>query len=370
VTELTAYLLNSSGITAHLVGNIGTPCIELVSERQPGDYMVAELSSYQLHSIVDFKPEVAIILNITPDHLSWHGNYQNYIHDKLQIAKNLDTDDTLIIDASSPETRQAFLDLRKRNLNVVPLGTRDGINGNMVQNCGANAAAFINAQNKHLEIIIADKNYQLLAADSLQIQGPHNASNALAAAAAALSVGLEPDTISAALRRFEPLEHRFEPCGEVNGVKYINDSKATNTDAAIKALLAFAGETQCSASPNQVLALFGGRDKGTDLDGLATVAKAVCKVAVCYGEAGERFYQALESKIPSVKVDNFNQAINKAIDLSEPGDVVLLSPACSSFDEFTSFESRGLAFKKLVDVLAKESLIDSDLFKNSNGEQQ
>ncbi|MCL2530244.1 MAG: UDP-N-acetylmuramoyl-L-alanine--D-glutamate ligase, partial [Coriobacteriia bacterium] len=192
--------------------------------------------------------------------------------------------------------------------------------------------------------------YRLLNANELRIKGPHNLSNALAAAAAAIEVGATVDELNAGLASFIPLPHRFEPCCEVNGVSFVNDSKATNIDAAIKALSSFADDAQAGS----IVALFGGVDKGTNLNELVEACMIPCRDVICYGEAGRRFQAALGAKLPAYYVKTFDEAFNTAAQLAEKGDTILLSPACASYDEFDSFEARGDHFKKKIALLKSE----------------
>jgi UDP-N-acetylmuramoylalanine--D-glutamate ligase len=351
-TALLAHLL---GPQAMAVGNIGTPCIEAIQTRESGAWLVAELSSYQLHSTRRFAPEAAILLNITPDHLSWHGSHEAYTAAKLKVFANMPATAPRIIDATLPATRAIVREQRAAGNRVVPLGTTDGITGDMTARCGAPEAAFVNPTTGMLTVALATETVELIPAAELHIKGEHNQLNALAAAAAALAVGTPPAAVRAGLASFEPLEHRIEPAGEVAGVRFFNDSKATNPDATLKALTSF------DAAP--IIALFGGRDKGTTLDELAAVASTTCKLAICYGEAGERFYNAFTDKggPRALRAPHFSAAFTTAVANAAPGDVVLLSPACASFDEFSCFEERGERFKELVKEYASKK--DSGVFR-------
>jgi UDP-N-acetylmuramoylalanine--D-glutamate ligase len=182
---------------------------------------------------------------------------------------------------------------------------------------------------------------RLVNRDELLIPGEHNAGNALAAAAAALVLGADAQALRAGLRSFAPLAHRIEPCGEIAGVACYNDSKATNVDATLKALAAF--------GQKRPIVLLGGDDKGTDLAELVAQVQQHCKAAVCYGEAGPRFLQAFEgAQLPVLPAQHMADAFESALSLAQAGDIVLLSPACASFDEFDNFEQRGDVFRELV----------------------
>lgn len=348
VTELVTALLEAAGKTAWASGNIGTPCIDIVARRNPEDWLIAELSSYQLHSTLHFAPDIALLLNITPDHLSWHGSHESYVADKERILANLASDAPAIIDVSGPETSAAAKTRANQGGRVIGIGTARNFAATGLKQ--AQECAYVEPATHTLVLEHERGVYRLLHADELHIKGPHNLSNALAAAAAVAEVGATAEELNSGLASFFPLPHRFEPCGEVNGVLFINDSKATNSDAAIKALSSFADDAQSG----RIVALFGGVDKGTDLDELALACESPCHDVVCYGEAGMRFNAALEPKVPSLYVKTFAEAFYAAVNLARPGDTVLLSPACASFDEFDSFEARGDEFKRLVSLLGGE----------------
>ncbi|MBR1827895.1 MAG: UDP-N-acetylmuramoyl-L-alanine--D-glutamate ligase, partial [Atopobiaceae bacterium] len=187
--------------------------------------------------------------------------------------------------------------------------------------------------------------HELVGIDELFIKGEHNVQNSLAAASLALFVGADIEGVRAGLRAFKPLEHRIEPCGSIAGVSFVNDSKATNTDSVEKALTAFV--------PGSVVLLLGGKDKGTDLTSLMQAAATTCHAVVCFGAAGERMEEAAHACLDAAGVTvaragHLEDALDAGIALARPGDVVLLSPACASFDEFGSFEERGRVFKDLV----------------------
>lgn len=343
-TALCAHLLNASGKRACAVGNIGATCIEAVAQ-DVADYYVAEVSSYQLASTKDFAPQVAVLLNITPDHIKWHKSFEAYCEAKQRIYANLArVDGVVIMDAVNEVVRAYVKELKQiprdeRSFSYIPLGTAEGISGNMIEACGADNAAYV--AEGCLTLDYAGTSTSFVDVDELQIPGEHNVSNALAAASAAIVVGCAPEDVRAGLRSFEPLEHRIEACGSVDGVACYNDSKATNVDATLKALAAF-GE-------RKPIVLLGGDDKGTSLEVLVEEANAHCKAVVCYGEAGPRFFAAFaNSSLPRYEASGMREAFDLALDKAVPGDIIVLSPACASFDEFSCFEERGEVFKELV----------------------
>ncbi len=354
----TAHVLASAGLRAAAVGNIGDTCIEAVAAKDT-DVYVAETSSYQLASTSRFAPDVAVLLNVTPDHLHWHGSFEAYRDAKLKVLANLPgtPGGTAVLDATNDVVRAEVRRLRaqsvaERGFSYVPLGTASGLSGDMRAACGSRNAAFLGADGA-LRVALDGVEHELLRADELLIKGEHNASNALAAASAALALGVRPADVAAGLRTFAPLEHRIEPCGEVRGARVFNDSKATNVDATLKAIASF--------PETRPIVLLGGEDKGTDLAPLVAAARAHARAVVCFGAAGPRFASAFgvggpasdqpsseKSGLLVLRAEHLEDALDAALELAGAGDVVLLSPACASFDEFGSFEERGRAFKALV----------------------
>ena len=348
-TALTAHVLQECGLQAMAVGNIGDPCITAVRQAQEGagpDVFVAEVSSYQLASTRWFAPDVAVLLNITPDHLKWHRGMENYIAAKIRVYANLaESGGTLVLDATNEIVRGRARVLKaipddERGFSYIPIGAAAGLSADMHAVCGSANSAYIDGAGM-LCVRRGDVVCRLVSCDELQIPGEHNASNALAAAAAALALGVDAEGVRAGLRSFAPLAHRIEPVGAVAGVSCYNDSKATNVDATLKALAA-SGE-------KRPIVLLGGDDKGTDLSELVAQTQAHCKAAVCYGAAGPRFLAAFsDADLPVLAASHMEDALDAALELAEPGDIVLLSPACASFDEFDNFEQRGDIFRELV----------------------
>lgn len=348
-TALCAHLLNKAGMNACAVGNIGDTCIDAVAS-DAADVFVAEVSSYQLASTRDFAPEVAVVLNITPDHLSWHRSHENYAAAKWKVLANLaKTPGSLaVLDACDEEVRAKVRELKmrsdeERGFSYLPLGCGRGLDGDMRTVCGSANAAFL-AEGSMMRIAFGDEEIDLVRADELLIKGEHNVANALAASAAAVALGADVSAVKAGLRSFGALEHRIEPAGEIDGVACYNDSKATNVDAVLKALVAF--------RPVKPYILLGGRDKGTDLSPLVAACAEDARGVVCFGESRERFLEAFaplaEQGVPVDEAVSLEQALDVALARAKRGDVVLLSPACASFDEFSCFEERGDAFKRYV----------------------
>ena len=347
-TSLAAHILQACGKRAFAVGNIGDTCLEAVAQGNC-DYYVAEVSSYQLASTKLFQPQVAVLLNITPDHLKWHGSFDAYAQAKRRVYANCDEQSCVVMDATNDVVRGFIKEVRADKscaFSYIPLGTADGIDGDMRAKCGSENAAYCGAD-ETLCVAYKGATHALVATDDLQIKGEHNVSNALAASAAALALGCSASGVAQALTTFAPLEHRIEPCGSVQGIVCYNDSKATNVDATLKALAAF-GE-------KRPLVLLGGDDKGTDLAELVEAANTHCKAVVCFGAAGPRFLDAFASaRIEVYEAQHLEDALDEALEHAETGDIVVLSPACASFDEFSCYEERGDVFKALVASRCKE----------------
>lgn len=344
-TALASHLLRQAGFAAAAVGNIGDTCIQAVAAGGT-DVYVAEVSSYQLASTRDFAPDAAVVLNITPDHLSWHRSHENYAAAKWKVLANMGRvpGATAVLVACDDAVRAHIREVRAAAgfpFAYVPVGTAAGVGGDMREACGSANAAFRGAGGR-LVVALSGEVSELVYVDDLQIKGAHNQANALAAASAALALGAPASRVAEGLLSFAPLEHRVEPAGEVAGVACYNDSKATNVDATLVALTAFL--------PKRPVVLLGGRDKGTDLAPLVAACEEHASAVVCFGEARERFLAAFAgSKVERVlSAEGLEPALDAALSVAEPGDVVLLSPACASFDEFTCFEERGRAFKALV----------------------
>ena len=232
------------------------------------------------------------------------------------------------------------LDIEERGFAYVPVGTKAGLSGDMRQACGSDNAAFVDGDGV-LRVVIGGAEHALCAAADLRVKGSHNVANALAAASAALAVGVDPQAVARGVSSFEALEHRIEPCGSIAGVECYNDSKATNVDSVLAAVAAFG-----SVKP---VILLGGRDKGTDLVPLVAACRQHAKSVVCFGEARERFIGAFEgSGLEVLSAPGMEAALDKALSVTVAGDVVLLSPACASFDEFSCYQERGTRFKQMV----------------------
>lgn len=334
-TSLIAHLLNTSGIPARAIGNIGPPAIAAVGEAEDTEVLVAEVSSFQLATVDSFRPRVSVLLNITPDHVNWHGSLDEYVRAKSRVFENLAESDVAVVDVDDPGSAPFAEKLASRGVDVVRVSRLQRHVG------GASVLDGV------LTLQTSGGTITLVSEDELQIRGAHNVSNALAAAAAAHAIGATAQALREGLRTFEPIEHRLEPVAEISDVGWFNDSKATNPDAVFKALTAF--------GDRPLIVLLGGRNKGNEMRPLAEAVAARAKAAVVFGEAGAEIARAFEGLgVALVESAGLAQAVAAAAGLAEAGDAVVLSPACASFDEFTSYEHRGTVFKALVLELAGE----------------
>ena len=342
-TSLTTHLLSESGRSAESVGNIGVLCIDEAPTRPDDGWFVAELSSFQLACSPTLRPRAAVLLNVTPDHLEWHGSMEAYAAAKENIFANMGAGDLAVVSVDDDWCRDVAVRCSVRGLRVCELSIE--------RELGGPDAAFV--RKGRLVVRLDGAEHDLCSVDDLRIRGSHNWENALAASALALFAGVDVSDVSAGLVTFTPIEHRIEPCGEAAGIHFVNDSKATNTDSVEKALTAFEAGT--------VVVLLGGHDKGTDLASLSRACCARARVAVCFGEAGPRMAQALRDEVAAgaselkiVCADHLRDAFDAACAEAREGDTVLLSPACSSFDEFANMAERGRLFKSLAADFCRE----------------
>ena len=313
-------------------GNIGVPLSEVALEVGTGGYLAAEISSYQMEATKNFKPHISAILNVTPDHLKRHGSMEVYQAMKEKIFAQQTADDFLILNFDDERTREM---IDRAACKVLYFSRQVELA----------AGAFV--KNNSLVIKFNGATQNLCTIDELGIKGGHNVENALAAALAAYLAGVDAEKISAVLKTFQGVEHRIEFVRALNGVKYFNDSKATNTDSAIKALETFAGH---------LVLIAGGDDKGTDLTDFLNLVNERVDWLILVGDAAARFKScALEKNFPPEKILEAGYSMERAVELakeiSRPPQVVLLSPACASFDMYSDFEERGRDFKRIVRAL-------------------
>ena len=313
-------------------GNIGFPLSEVALEIGSGGYLAAEISSYQMEATKNFRPHISAILNITPDHLKRHGSMEVYQAMKEKIFMQQTNEDFLILNYDDERTREI---IDHANCRVLYFSRRIKLA----------EGAFV--KNNRLVIKYNGETHELCTIDELGIKGGHNVENALAASIMAFLAGVSAEKISGVLKTFQGVEHRIEFVREIDGVKYYNDSKATNTDSAIKALETFAGN---------IVLIAGGDDKGTDLTDFLNLVNERVDYLILVGDAAARFKSnAIEKNFPAEKILEAGYSMQRAVELAKeiarPPQVVLLSPACASFDMYSDFEERGRDFKRIVGEL-------------------
>jgi UDP-N-acetylmuramoylalanine--D-glutamate ligase len=329
-TTLVGEIMVAAGFPTLVGGNIGTPAISLAERAKSETVIVLEISSFQLETVQTFRPKVAVVLNVTPDHLDRHHTFEIYADAKARIFANQQGSDFAVLNADDPtcvamaaRTRaQVFWFSRQKE---VQLGAwvRDG---NVVFRDGAGQK-------------------EILQVSEIPLKGAHNLENVLAAVCASALMGCPPEKIRQAVTAFKAVEHRLEFVATIRGVDYYNDSKATNVDATIKALESF---------PANIHLILGGKDKGSDYTVLNDLLRQRVKRVYTIGAAAAK----IESQVKGPEVvhaETLENAIRKANAVAQPGDVVLLAPACASFDQFKSYEHRGKVFKEIVGTLAAEA---------------
>jgi UDP-N-acetylmuramoylalanine--D-glutamate ligase len=330
-TALVTELLRGAGLPVQVGGNIGTPLISLVESSREDGWTVAEVSSYQLETIADFHPTVAVVLNLMPDHMDRYETLTDYGAAKHRIFRNQTAGDVAILNADDDMVASWASGLRAH---VVLFSVERELEEGLFLRDG-----------RELVSRTRDGERVLLARDEMKLRGLHNVQNVLAALACGLACGASPDSMRETVRSFSPVEHRLERVAEVAGVEFYNDSKATNVDAALKALEAFAEHA------GRIVLILGGRGKNAPYAPLAPLIERKARALVVLGEDAERIELELKAHAPVVRVKDLGEAVRRAFDAAQPGDVVLLAPACASWDMFESFEQRGRVFKEAVGEL-------------------
>ena len=338
-TSLIGHILETAGLPVQVAGNIGTPLISRVDVSSDSGFTVVEASSFQLESIVAFRPDVAVLLNITPDHLDRHGSLEEYGRAKVRMFENQTEEDAAVLNADdaaapryAPSRPPVFWFSRQKRVE---------------------SGCFLRDD----EIVFRRDGSEtvLLRRQDIGLRGDHNVENVLAAAAAATLAGVEPEAIAEGVRTFAGVEHRIEFVAAISGVDYFNDSKATNVDATLKAIDAF---------PGNLLVILGGKDKGSDYTILRKSLRQHARMVLLIGTAAEKIESQLGGVVPVERAGTMARAVELAKQHARPGDTVLLAPACASFDQFESFEQRGRVFKQLVRGLAEKNEADEPARRN------
>ncbi len=328
-TALTYHICKNAGLDCALVGNIGYSFALQVAE-DPKPLYVAEISSFQLDDIKTFRPDIAILTNITEDHLDRYDyRFENYIASKFRITMNQTEEDDFIYCEDDPVTME---NLSKFNIkaNLLPF----------TMNREVNKGAFTNEG--QMTVTTGDERVQMSIYD-FALKGRHNLYNTMASGLAGSRIGIRKEKIREAIQSFESLEHRMESVGNVRGVEFINDSKATNVNSTWYAL---------ESMQKPTILILGGVDKGNDYTLLEELVQEKVKAIVCLGIDNKKIHEAFEGKVPMIiDVQSAQAAVNESFNIAEKGDVVLLSPACASFDLFKNYEDRGAQFKEAVKSL-------------------
>lgn len=317
-TSLLAAMLDQAGVPSAAAGNIGMPLIDAVLTVPPGGAIALELSSFQLATIDRFHPRIAVLLNVAEDHTDWHGDFAGYVAAKARIVENQQSDDVLVVNQEDRVAMEIAASARSRVVRFSARGTPDGgigVDGGYVRWRGQ----------------------PVLAVEDIPLAGEAGVEDVVAAAGAALEFGVDPADVAHAVKSFRPLAHRLEVVAEVDGVTYIDDSKATNPHATISAVRGL----------SEVVLIAGGRSKGIDLTPLATTVPPVVAV-IALGESRDDLRRVFSGAVPVYLVDSMRAAVGRAAELARAGGSVLLSPGCASLDMYESYAARGEDFARCV----------------------
>lgn len=322
-TSLVGEIFKTANIKSKVVGNIGIGMLWEIFISDDETVNIIEVSSFQLHNIEKFKPFIASIGNITPDHIDWHGSFENYIEDKLKVFKNMDKNGNLVL-----------------NIDDEILCKLDVTNTNVTK---------ISLTNKNSDFYFSEDAFyyndkKIFSMKDLKILGRHNAQNVLISVAICYNYGIDLDTIVFACKNFGGVEHRIEFVRELNGIKFYNDSKGTNVDSTIKAV---------EALEKPIILILGGYDKNVDFTPLFNCFNGKVKALILVGDTKHKFYDTAKNNgfDNNIIVNDYREVVEKSFEIAESGDNVLLSPASASWDMFKSYEERGNLFKKLVNEL-------------------
>jgi len=325
-TTLVGEILREAGFKALVGGNIGVPVVDLINQSSDDSWSVLEVSSFQLESTEDFHPNISVILNITPDHLDRHGSFENYARAKERIFATQDVHDAVVLNSDNDRAAQA--------------ASRSGAPiywFSMEHQVGQGAwvadgyVVYRAAREAEIE--------RVMPLSKIPLKGEHNVENVLAAVCAARQAGAPAQAIGRAIENFKAVEHRLEFVATVNGVDYYNDSKATNVDATAKAVAAFS---------SGIHLIMGGKDKGSDYMQLSDLLRQRVRAVYTIGSAAAKIESHLRGVVSIRSCETLDRAVSAAASAARPGEVVLLAPACSSFDQFENYEQRGHVFKGLV----------------------
>ncbi len=323
-TTLVGKFAEKTGLAVRVGGNLGIPSAELVREEEGASFIVAEVSSFQLETIETFKPAIGVMLNISPDHLDRYRSEADYIRAKAAIFSNMDKSDVAVVNHTDPEARKMADRIKAQ---VFPF-SRKPLSGD---------GAVLDGD--WMTIREGDNSHRVLEAGKVAMAGSHNLENALAAIAVGHKMGIAPQGMADVLKTFRGLPHRMELVDYYRGIPIYNDSKGTNVGATLRSLECIRG---------RAILIMGGRDKGAPYAPMRSIVKRKVGLLILIGEAAQKMYEDLGSSAETIISASLDEAVRAALNRARPGDEILFSPACSSFDMFASFEERGEVFKKLV----------------------
>jgi UDP-N-acetylmuramoylalanine--D-glutamate ligase len=338
-TSLCGETLQSGKLPVQVGGNIGVPVIALIDESRDDGWSVLEVSSFQLEATDLFHPQIAVILNITPDHLDRHGSFENYVAAKERIFARQTAEDALVLNADDDVTKGAAARVQSGAGPRLFWFSRTRV---------VRQGAFVREGTIFFRESEQAKGEPVLKVSEIPLKGTHNVENVLAAVCASRLAGVDAAAIRQAVTDFRAVEHRLEFVATINGVDYYNDSKATNVDASMKAIAAF---------PGGIHLILGGKDKNSDYRQMRSMLTERVKAVYTIGAAAEKIHTHIEGAVPIVSAGTLQEAVSRAGAAARPGEIVLLAPACSSFDQFENYEHRGRVFKETV--LARRELVKS-----------
>lgn len=325
-TTLLGEILSDAGLTTLVGGNIGVPVVGLIDESTDETWSVLEVSSFQLESTVEFRPTIAVILNITPDHLDRHGTFENYARAKERIFAAQTERDFAVLNADNTPAAEAATRVKSQ---VYWFSVENEVErGSWLQ---SGLVVYRAAKGSEIEHVMPLR--------GIPLKGTHNVENVLAAVVAARLAGVSAEAIRRAVEKFKAVEHRLEYVATINGVEYYNDSKATNVDATAKAIAAFS---------SGIHLILGGKDKGSDYRLLSPLLRERVSAVYTIGAAAAKIESHLRGVISLNSCETLDKAVNAAAAAARPGEIILFAPACSSFDQFENYEHRGRVFKQLV----------------------
>jgi len=327
-TTLAGDIARAGGLPTVVGGNIGTPAISLVENTTAGSVAVLEVSSFQLETIQSFHPKIAVVLNVTPDHLDRHHTFEIYVNAKARIFENQAGGDFAVLNSDDPVCSQMA---KRTRAQVVWFSRKKEVERGTFLRAGG--------------VVFRDSSgeREIMPVSEIRLKGAHNVENVLAAVAVGALLGCKPGSIRTAVRDFKAVEHRIEYVATVRGVEYYNDSKATNVDATIKAIESFLANIHL---------ILGGKDKGSDYSVLHDLLRQRVKRVYTIGAAAAKIESQIGGTTEIVPAGTLEKAVDLAAKAAQPGDIVLLAPACASFDQFENYQHRGRVFKDTVKALA------------------